>query len=267
MRLVTTSLAALAALSAAPLAAAGKTAPPSATLTTTTYTQNFDTLATSGTSQALPAGFQLVENGTGAAADGFYAAGTGSSNAGNAYSFGAAGSAERALGSLASGGVNPVWFGGIFTNGLGDTITSLFFGYTGEQWRSGTATGDGLSFQYSLNATELDNGTWLDFAGLNYTATNNTNAGAIDGNAFATAVSGTIGGLAIANGQRFGFRWVDTDTTGADHGVAVDNLTIRAGVAQVAAVPEPGTWALLILGFGAVGGAMRRRKSAALAFA
>ena len=75
----------------------------------------------------------------------------------------------------------------------------------------------------------------------------------------------TITGLSIANGQRFGFRWVDVDSTGADHGIAVDNLSITAGLAQAGAVPEPGTWALLILGFGAVGASLRRRQ--ALAFA
>lgn len=36
------------------------------------------------------------------------------------------------------------------------------------------------------------------------------------------------------------------------------NVGIQAG-----AVPEPATWALMILGFGAVGGAMRRRQSVA----
>lgn len=37
---------------------------------------------------------------------------------------------------------------------------------------------------------------------------------------------------------------------------AIDNVVLSA-----AAVPEPATWGLMILGFGAVGGAMRRRRS------
>lgn len=266
MRIITLSLAAALAISPAAALAAGKTPAPSFTLTTTTYAQNFDTLANTGTSQALPAGFQVVENGTGGAADGFYAAGTGSSNAGNAYSFGAAGSTERALGSLGSGSVGPIYYGGVFTNGLGGTIDSLAFAYTGEQWRSGTATADGLTFQFSLDATQLDNGIWTTFAGLNYTATNNTNSGAINGNTFSTAIAGTLSNLGIANGAKFGFRWVDVDTTGSDHGVAVDDLGITATLVPVAGgVPEPSAWALLILGFGAVGGALRRRRSLALA--
>jgi hypothetical protein len=68
-------------------------------LTSASYVQNFDTLGSTGTSNVLPAGFQIAELGTGGAADGAYAAGTGSSNGGNAYSFGAGGSTERALGS------------------------------------------------------------------------------------------------------------------------------------------------------------------------
>lgn len=265
MRISTFSLAAALAATSGAALAAGASPASGYTLTTTTYTQDFNGLATTGTSQSLPAGFQVVEAGTGGAADGSYAAGTGSSNAGNAYSFGASGSSERALGSLGSGGVGPIWLGGVFTNGIGGVIESLAFAYTGEQWRSGTATDDGYTFQYSLDATALTDGTWMDFAALNYTAANNTNAGALNGNAFATAIAGTITGLSIADGQRFGFRWVDVDSSGSDHGIAIDNLSINATLAQAAAVPEPGTWALLILGFGAVGVSLRRRQRLAFA--
>lgn len=43
-----------------------------------------------------------------------------------------------------------------------------------------------------------------------------------------------------------------------------DMRQVRLG--DVSAVPEPATWAFLILGFGAVGGAMRRRSSIRLSF-
>lgn len=39
------------------------------------------------------------------------------------------------------------------------------------------------------------------------------------------------------------------------------------GAALAGAVPEPATWGLLILGFGAIGGAMRRRQSVGIAYA
>ncbi|GGB20210.1 hypothetical protein GCM10011380_07240 [Sphingomonas metalli] len=47
--------------------------------------------------------------------------------------------------------------------------------------------------------------------------------------------------------------------------ISVGDLIATAGDVTVTAVPEPATWALLILGFGLVGGAMRRRRAAAFA--
>ena len=98
-----------------------------------------------------------LRSGTGAAADGSYVVGTGSSNAGGAYSFGAASSIDRALGSLGSGTVTPIQYGAQFTNNTGSVITSLTISYTGEMWRRGTATataGEGLTFAYSTDATD-----------------------------------------------------------------------------------------------------------------
>ena len=63
------------------------------------YTQDFDTLTAApdgGTSEVLPNGWWLSEAGTNANTS--YGVGTGSSNSGNTYSFGAAGSTERAFG-------------------------------------------------------------------------------------------------------------------------------------------------------------------------
>ncbi len=42
---------------------------------------------------------------------------------------------------------------------------------------------------------------------------------------------------------------------------------IQVGIGASGAVPEPSAWALLILGFGAVGAALRRRSRASLAYA
>ncbi|WP_293379098.1 PEPxxWA-CTERM sorting domain-containing protein [Phenylobacterium sp. SCN 70-31] len=42
------------------------------------------------------------------------------------------------------------------------------------------------------------------------------------------------------------------------------NLTLRTADPVAAAVPEPGAWALMILGFGAAGAALRRRRGLAL---
>src|SRR6186997_533551 len=118
----------------------------------TVYTQNFDTLASSGTSSSLPVGWALSEVGTSSAVNGQYAAGTGSGTAGDVYSFGAALNTERAFGTLLSG-----------------TLTPLTIAYAGEQWRLG-ASGrtDRLDFQLSLTATGLTTGTWTDYDALDF---------------------------------------------------------------------------------------------------
>jgi len=144
----------------------------------TAYTQNFNTLANTGTSSTLPDGWEFLE--TGANANSTYTAGTGSSNAGDTYSFGRV-AADRALGTLRSGNLIPI-IGASFTNNTGATITSLQISYRGEQWRSGTASrADRLDFQYSFDATSLSNGTWTDFNALDFSTPNTATTGAKDG--------------------------------------------------------------------------------------
>lgn len=237
-----------------PAAASAQTA-----LTTTSYTQNFDTLANSGTSSTLPAGWIINETGT--AANGTYAAGDGSSNTGNTYSFGTGTSTDRALGSLGSGSLEST-YGVLFTNGLNTTITALNIAYVGEQWRLGNSTDDGLTFEYSTNATSLTTGTWTRVSALDFLpAITSGTQGALNGNLAANQrnLSALISGLSIASGANFGFRWTDLNSGGNDHGLAVDNFSLTATTGATAAVPEPATWGMIILGFGAMAGAVRRR--------
>jgi uncharacterized repeat protein (TIGR01451 family) len=191
------------------------------------YTQDFTTLASSGASSNRPAGWEFVESGTNANAT--YTAGTGSSNTGDTYSFGAAASADRALGGLQSGSLVPL-VGGFFSNDTGSTITSLEIAYTGEQWRLGAlARIDRLDFQYSLNATSLNTGTWVDVDALDFIAPTSAGAvGALDGQSAAnrTAISGVIAGISVPPSATFRIRWVDLNASGADDGVAIDDFTL-----------------------------------------
>jgi hypothetical protein len=124
----------------------------------TPYTQDFDTLASSGTSSGVPTGWALRESGSNANAT--YTASTGSSPTGDTYSFGSMVSSERAFGGLQTGTLIPT-IGASFQNDTGGTITSLDIAYTGEQWRGGNTGApreDRLNFQYSLDATGPRNG-------------------------------------------------------------------------------------------------------------
>lgn len=196
-------------------------------LTATTYNQDFNTLALSGTSSTVPTGWLFLESGTNANTT--YTAGTGSGNAGDTYSFGAASNTERAFGGLQSGSLVPT-IGAAFTNNTGGTVTSLAIAYTGEQWRLG-ATGrtDRIDFQYSLDATSLATGTWTDVNNLDFNGPISTGTvGALDGNAAANrvAISFTITGLSIPNGATFHIRWSSFDASGADDGLSIDDFSI-----------------------------------------
>ncbi|MEP3226098.1 MAG: PEPxxWA-CTERM sorting domain-containing protein [Parasphingorhabdus sp.] len=63
--------------------------------------------------------------------------------------------------------------------------------------------------------------------------------------------------FAIADGSLLADNTVTIASSGGD-GFSVDYVSL---LGNVGAVPEPTTWAMMIFGFGLVGGAMRRRKT------
>lgn len=213
----------------------------------TGVSENFDTLSNSASpSTALPSGWYLTETGTGAAADGAYVVGTGSSNGGGAYSFGAAAATDRALGSLGSGSVTPIQYGAQFTNNTGSVITSVTISYMGEMWRRGTATaaaGEGLTFAYSTDGTSLTTGTFTVVPSLNFNspgdACSTAQGVATNGNSATCRqlISATITGLIVPNGQTFWIRWTDVDTSGSDDGVAIDDFSLTATTSNVSINP------------------------------
>lgn len=193
----------------------------------TSYTENFDTLASTATSSVLPMGWSLSEAGTNA--DPTYAAGTGSNNTGNTYSFGPSGSPDRAFGGLQSGSLIPT-LGACFTNNIDAPITSLTVSYTGEQWRLGTVNRvDRIDFQYSLDATSLTTGTWIDVDGLDFSSPMiSGSVGALDGNAASNRanISFIISGLNIPRGATFFIRWLDFNASGSDDGLSIDDFSL-----------------------------------------
>jgi hypothetical protein len=193
-----------------------------------TYSQNFNTLASTGSTNdvsTLPQGWTFLETGTNANTT--YAAGTGSSNAGNTYSLGL--DADRALGGLRSGSLIPV-LGASFVNNTGAVITTLQISYTGEQWRLGATprvSADKLDFQYSLDAASLSTGAWTDVNDLDFSAPLiSGTVGALNGNTNRAMPTAIITGLAIAPGTTFWIRWNDLDVSGADDALAVDDFSI-----------------------------------------
>ena len=190
--------------------------------------QAFDTLASTGTGSTVPSGWSFLESGTNANTT--YAADNGLANSGNTYSYGAGSSGERAFGMLRSGSLVPM-VGARLRNDSGNALAAIAVAYTGEQWRLGTAGRvDRLDFQYSLNATSVGDAaaTWVDVDTLDFTAPVSGGAlGALDGNLAAnrTAVSGSISGIVLPVSAGLWVRWLDLDATGADDGLAIDDVS------------------------------------------
>src|SRR5262249_24524134 len=183
-------------------------------------TENFDTLAQSGT------GLTWTDNST---IPGWYSTrttyntGTGSSNTGALYSFGVAGTnpvTDRALGTVASGGTGTIYQAVRLVNNTGATITSLDVSYVGEQWRNGgNATPHTLTFQYQVASAGAITGAntpsagWTTFPSLSFTGPVATaTAAALDGNTANNRVpkSATLTLTATA-GQEIWLRWQDPD--------------------------------------------------------
>jgi hypothetical protein len=193
----------------------------------TAYTQDFNSLSTSGTSSTMPAGWMFTE--TGANANTLYTAGNGSGSAGDSYSFGTTSSSDRAFGGLFSSSLVPV-YGASFTNSTGSAITSLVISFTGEEWRLGTAgRTDTIQFQLSTNATSLTTGVYTRYSKFDFSTPVITGTiGAFDGNAVANrrVLSDTIKGLNITDGSTFFIKWTDYNASGADDGLAVDDFSL-----------------------------------------
>ncbi len=212
------------------------------------YTQDFNSTISSGSTTSLPTGWIAGTAGTTVTAS----AGTGTAGY---YLWGAASSAERALGSVDNAATKTI--GVYFQNDTGRTVTQLSVFYKGEQWRAGTGSSDKLVFAYSTDAAgSLTSGTWnavtaLDFASPN--AANNSNLVGNNSPNF-TYIGAVITGLSIANGGTFTLRWQDLAVTGTDDGLGVDDFAI--------AVPEPATvGAGVFVGAMVAAGWFRRRRA------
>lgn len=204
------------------------------------YTQDFNTLASTGTANAwidnttLPNWFSQ-RTGTGTT----YDASTGSGTAGNLYSYGVTAATERALGTQGSGGAAAGHFahGILFQNNSSLSITDFTVSYTLEQWRkSGVTVSQDITFWYKKSSATISalnpnsNATWTQITLLSATSPINTaTAAALDGNLPANKISLTsitIPSLNLTPGEFLMLKWEDPDHAGSDHGLAIDDVTI-----------------------------------------
>jgi hypothetical protein len=189
---------------------------------------DFNELQNNGTNLFdITRGFYLFEQGDNA--NSLYRASDGTSDTGDTYSFGNVASNERALGSLSTGPLSPNTFGARLVNTTGQLINGLHVSYTGEQWRVGAGAEDALTFSYSLDATDLSNGTWTEVSALTFNApVINGSGAALNGNDPANQVNldFEINNILVLNNGTIWIKWVDENIPSTDHGMAIDDLVL-----------------------------------------
>lgn len=155
------------------------------------------------------------------------------------------------------------------------TLAPVSFTYMGSVFTFG-ASGDLFNPLTVQNSASGAFGSFGGFLGIPVTPTSSfVDRGTVTfgpNDRFASFISPTV--VPFSNGQNFiglratvgtdsfyGFAYTTNTTINSIGFETVANQAITATTAIAAAVPEPGTWAMMILGFGLVGYGMRRRRA------
>lgn len=202
--------------------------------TSTVYRQDFDGLVTSGKAPfaSLPDGWRVVESGSNA--DDSLVADAGSSNTGNTYSYGAAGSTDRALGTLASGSLaSRIEFR--IVNGTGKAVDSVFVRFRAEQWRLGSGTTDSMAAAVAINGSSASPAPALTIRLDQGTATGANP----DANTNAQTISAVVA-VALGANDTLALSWTDGNAAGNDDGWAIDDVELRfAHLGEIIPPPPP----------------------------
>lgn len=181
----------------------------------------------------------------------------------------AAGVAALTIASAANAAPITYTFSGTFEgtlNGQGFNTFATFTG-TGD---TGSLSTQGLTRYVNLDSLfALNNGTTYNVTTTSQFYLNGANYAGLffgccgnGGGGFSGTGPGLVGYDAVSSLATTALTQTFTGpvTFTTDQGtVQLTNFTGGSFSASLAAVPEPGTWALLILGFGAIGAGMRRR--------
>lgn len=214
------------------------------------YSQNFDTLP--GTTNnvlnsawtdnstltgwyASKSTFSITDGTLGGSASNFDST-SGSVNNVGMFSFGVAASTDRALGSRATSnfaGNDPVLYGVRLVNNTTQTLTRFTVIFTGEQWYASTqSAAHTLLLDYQVGATSISAGTWTNVSAGLFTApiSTGTTARSLNGNTAANRTNkiAVVTGVSWAPGQELWVRFRDTNESGNEQALSVDDFSFLA---------------------------------------
>jgi hypothetical protein len=206
-----------------------------------TYTQDFNTLPSTGTQAELgvnafiPDGWSIERSKSGST---IYI-NNGSSNTGVLYSYGNNSSTDRALGAIAAEKTGIFTYNLLLQNTSGKAITALDIAYVGEQWRCGSINTDrqSLLFTYAIAeypssfnlSTNINTPGWTQVPSMRFESP------------VIKRTAGHVNGNQVENRKQFAYtlpevipagyyvmlRWVDPDELEQDHGLAIDDVQVN----------------------------------------
>jgi hypothetical protein len=224
-------------------------------LTSATYTQNFDTLATGPSTGnvftndvTIPGWYWQTDYQSN---DTLYTGDDGGANGDVKYSYGTDASSDRAMGHFADfvnvADPRDAAWGIVFQNNTGAPINTVTVDYFGEQWRHEPTTADALRFSFRTSATNITDfvpnsgatpAMWTAVSGLDFLAPQIGAGGAtaLDGNLAANRTQRThTFSVTVPVGEYLALRWYDASVanSGNQQGMGIDDLNVTV------AVPEP----------------------------
>ncbi len=235
-----------------------------------TYSQNFDSLASTSTGTTVPWADNTTLPGWYASRATTTSGGTygpypyvsyrvsgGETTSGWIYSYGTNGVGsitDRAFGSLGSGTPATNAWGLRLRNDTSQVLGDVTLSYTGEEWRNGgNANAQTMYFTFGTSSSAItdpkpgDETSWTRFAALDFTTpTVGATAMPLDGNDPANRTvfqNVVLPGVTLNPGDEIFLRWYDINDSGNDHGFGVDDLSVTLSV-----VPEPSSALLTTMG-------------------
>jgi len=207
-----------------------------ASLSSATYTQNFD----AATASALPTGWKVGGSDSYSAAVTVSTVGTTGSTLASTLTSSNSGvvglfkdsASDQAIGILNTGSVTSpksVYFA--FTNNTGSTVTAFSLAWDYEKFRSGTRAFDWTLFGGTTNAVD----TAITAGNKSYAADVANTTIYMSNNELVSAATASVTGLTLAAGETFYLEWKLTGVGGSTNGQAlgIDNFSLTATLASV----------------------------------
>ncbi len=215
--------------------------------TSLTLQQSFNTLPATGSTSLIGKGpFSLADSPllltglqgwfirqmAGSQSNTNFSTSTGSSTGSGVYSFGSSGNINRALGTLASG-TGIYGFGIILKNESGIILNRLTIQFLASQWRKGGSgninswkCGFIQSDSSNLNLDSIKLLPNLNLSSIHTSSGSATLNGQLPANQ--NLITNTISDIRWLPGQLLVFQWSDTDETGSDDAMAIDDFSFKA---------------------------------------